>query len=386
VHTHFPKRLHRQQPNRDFELSTKVFKDLGHAYIFQSTMKCLWSHLATMNRVERVPPSLEMANGYGMHACYLAMLGWQKRSARYGARGLALAGQFNNLLVRGETYSHFGIGDYASSRYEPGIEHLTKAITAFEQTGDFWELHLAHFHKGCCHFGLGDLAPAVAEARWVFESSARIGDSRPMCSSWLWARATQGNLPFDQLRGCFPCRPDDVMSTVHGIMAEGLWHSFHSRTQESLEAFARAADMVRKSLCINSHTILVLPMLAGALRRRADAIAVNDPRQARVLRGRALRAAKWAARLTRIFPAAYPLALRELSLALAARGKLRKALRAAEKSCHAAELQKAKYELMQSRLVSAQLMQKLALPSADEQCLAAQAALDEIEKTARVER
>jgi len=381
VHTCLPGRLHRQQTNRDFDLTIKVLDGLTHAYIFQSTTKLLWSHLATMNRVERVPPTPQMASCYGTHAVFTAMLGWQSRSARYGARGLAAAEQFNDLLVRGKTYNYFGVGDYASSRYEQGIEHLAKAVAAFERAGDYWELHIARFHRGCCYFGLGDLGQAVAEARWVFESSARIGDSRPMCSSWLWARATQENLPFEDLRSCFPSRPDDVMSTVHGIMAEGLWHSFHNRTQESLEAFERAADMVRKSLCVNSHTILVVPMLAFALRRRAEAVAPTDARQASVLRRRALRAAKWAVRLTRIFPAAYPLALRELALALAARGRPRKALRVAEKSCSVAQRQKAKYEYAQSLLVRGNLATQLGHADGPQLVAEAQSQLDAIEKT-----
>jgi eukaryotic-like serine/threonine-protein kinase len=382
VHTLRPGSLHRHQTNREFELSVKTFKDLAPAYIFQSTLKLLWGHLAMMNRMERVPATLELPFCYAEHALFLSMLGWHSRSARYGQKGLAIAEKCSDLLIRGKTYNYFGIGNYASARYEQSIEHLGKAIAGFEQAGDLWELHLAHFHKGCCHFGLGDLAQAIAEARWVFESSARIGDSRTMCSSWLWARATQGNFPFEETKSCCPSRPDDIMSTVHGIMAEGLWHSYHGRTQESLEAFQRAAGMVRKSLCVNSHTILVVPMLAGALRRRADAISATDARQASALRRRALRTAKWAARLTRIFPAAYPLALRELSLALAAKGRLHKALRAAEKSCRVAERQKAKYELAQSRVVCAQLMQRHGVATADEQLREAQTALAEIEKTA----
>ena len=61
-------------------------------------------------------------------------------------------------------------------------------------------------------------------------------------SSYLWARATRGNIPFEQLKSCYPCRPDDVMSTVHGVMAEGHWHRFHGRTAESLQMFEQAGE------------------------------------------------------------------------------------------------------------------------------------------------
>ena len=118
-----------------------------------------------------------------------------------------------------------GIGLWlAAARYDQSLAHLNEAIAACEKAGDLMDLHVAHFHKGCCHFGLGELAEAVAEARGTFASSARIGDSRMMCSSWLLVRATGGDFPFDELRGCIPLRPDDVMSTVHATLAEGLWH------------------------------------------------------------------------------------------------------------------------------------------------------------------
>lgn len=381
----FPGRLHQKTSSIQSVSSIHVFNRLTETLAFQNTPKLVWSHLATMNRVEPRRYSPHLAYSCGVHSAFMAMLGWQGRSRRFGERSIALAESFDDLFTRGRVYSYCGIGNYASARYDDGLAHVSAAIQAFEKAGDLWQTHLARFHKGCCHFGLGQLRQAVAEARAIFASSARIGDSRTLCSSWLWARATEGDFPFDELRSCFPCRPDDVMSTVHGMMAEGLWHSHQGRSQESLEAFARAAAVVKRTLCINSHMIVVMPMLAGALRRRADALVATDARQANKLRRRALRTARWAARVTRLFPAAHPLSLRELSLALSASGKHRRALKAAQRSCAVAERQAAKYEYAQSQVVRAQVRQKLGLPDADDEWRAARAALDEIEQTARAE-
>jgi hypothetical protein len=66
---------------------------------------------------------------------------------------------------------------HASACYDDGISRLSEAIEAFDKAG-ISELHLAHFHRGCCHFGLGNLAEAIAEARWTFASVPRLGDSR----------------------------------------------------------------------------------------------------------------------------------------------------------------------------------------------------------------
>jgi hypothetical protein len=82
-----------------------------------------------------------------------------------------------------------------------------------------------------------------------------------------------------------------------------------------------------------------------------------------------------------LFPAAYPLSLRERSLILAVYGKTWKALKYADKSCAVAERQKAKYEHAQSLLVRGKIAHQLGLPEAEEQIHTAEAALDEIERT-----
>jgi tetratricopeptide (TPR) repeat protein len=54
---------------------------------------------------------------------------------------------------------------------EEGVERLSDAVVAFEKTGDMWELHIAHFHEGCCQFGLGNLAEAVEEIAKITTAS-----------------------------------------------------------------------------------------------------------------------------------------------------------------------------------------------------------------------
>jgi tetratricopeptide (TPR) repeat protein len=380
IHSVLPFLLHRGKPSGRRELAIRLFRRLTHPYVFSNTPKLLWGQLSEMNRAEQLPVSLQLGMSYALHACLISMLGWSGRGGRYSGRSMTLARRFNDLLAQGYSSNYEGIGHYASARYEEGLARLGEAIEGFVKAGDLYELHLAHFHKGCCHFGLGNLGHAVAEARWTFASSARLGDSRTMCSSWLWARAMRGNIPFEMLKSCIPCRPDDIMSTVHGVLAEGYWHSYHGRTAEALQAYERAAGMVRKSLCVNSHTILTVPMLAMGLRLHGDAVQLTDPRQAEQVRRRAYRVAKWATRLTGLFPAAYPIAARERSLILAACGEIKKALRFADRSCAVADAQKAKYEHAQSLLVRGKIARQLGLAEADEQIRTAEAVIDDIER------
>jgi len=382
-HTLFPWQLYKNSPNSRLNNHILLFLRLCRPYSFQNVLKAIWSHLASMNRAELLPPSPHLAHIYSYHACIMSMLGWHSRGAVYGDRGVSFATQFEDAWIHGQTTTYRGVGCYASARYAEGVASLSSAVDNFEKAGDLWELNLAQFHRGCCYFGLGNLAAAIAQARWVFAASVRLGDSRSMCSSWLWARAMRGNIPFEEMKVCIPCRPDDIMSTVHGTLAEGYWHSFHGRTGEALKVFEQAATIVRQSQCLNSHTILVMPMLAMSLRLHADAIKAKDPQQAEHLLKRANRTAKWATRLTSLFPAAYPVALRERALVLAACGEKHKALKFAERSCVAAGLQKAKYEHSQSLLVRGKLAKELGLPEADEQIRTAEAAIEEIERPIR---
>jgi two-component system sensor kinase len=380
AHCLFPFLLHRKSPTQRRILIDRLFARVGHPYIFSSTPKLMWGHFAEINRSEQLPPSLQLAMCYSIHSCFASMLGWASRGARYGERSLLMARPYDDVLGVAYSNNYQGIGLYASARYEESLERLNEAIAAFEKAVDLYELHLAHFHKGCCHFGRGNLAEAVAEARWTFASSTRLGDSRTLCSSYLWARATRGNFPFEELRGCYPCRPDDVMSSVHGIMAEGHWHTFHGRTAEALRAFERAGAMVKQSVCVNSHTILALPNLAAASRRHAETMATQDPRQSEELLRRADKLSRWATRITSLFAAAYPVALRERALILAARGKRKRALKFADKSCTVALAQKAKYEHAQSLLVRGQIARQLGRHEADDQIRQAEAAIEAIER------
>jgi two-component system sensor kinase len=332
-----------------------------------------------MNRAELLPPSPGMAFSYAFHACLISMFGWHARAAPYGELAQKVGRELSDLRISAHSSHYQGIGMYASARFEDGLARLIEAIAAFEKVGDLREVCLARFHKGCCHFGLGEIAEAVAEARWTFASSARLGDARMFCSSYLWARATRGNLPFEDLKSCYPCRPDDIMSTVHGIMAEGHWHRFHGRTAESVAAFEQAGKLIRKNFCVNSHMIVALPELATALRLHAETLAATDPQECQRLRARSYRLSKWGARITRLFPAAYPLTLRELAEILVVRGKLAKALKVADRSCAVAEKQKARYEHAQSLLVRGRIAQRLNRPEAAEQIRTAEAAMTEME-------
>ena len=193
AHSLRPGRLHREPPSSRGDLAVRFLYRLANAHAFRLTPKALWYHLAGMNLSESLPLSQHVGVTYAYHGCITSMLGWLSRGNRYGDRAVAVAREFDNFWELGECCNYSGIGHYASALYEEGLAQLTKAIEFFDKAGDLWELNMAHFHKGCCHFGLGDLAEAIAEWRWAFAASVRLGDSRTMCSSYLW-RGPRGGI------------------------------------------------------------------------------------------------------------------------------------------------------------------------------------------------
>jgi tetratricopeptide (TPR) repeat protein len=380
LHSFLPFLRHRKAPSDRLHLIIRFFELLSISYMYTSTFKMVWAQFVGMNRAELLPPSPDLALSYAAHGCIMSSLGWHARGLTFGNRAVSIAKAFDNLSVQAYCFTARGFGCCASARYEEALAHLNEGIATCEKAGDQWMQHLARFHRGYCHYRLGNLAEAIAEARWMFACSERVSDSRALCASYLWARAAGGNIPFEELANRYPCRPDDIMATVHSIMARGYWHSYHGRTAEALEAFEEAARLVRTSWCVNFHTIGVLPALVGALRIHAGAVQQKNAHQGEQMRRRAFRLAKWATRITRFFPTVYPHALRERSLMLAAYGKTWKALQFAEKSCIVAERQQAKYEQAQSLLVRGNLARRLGLPEADEQIRTAEATLEEIDR------
>lgn len=159
------------------------------------------------------------------------------------------------------------------------------------------------------------------------------------------------------------------------LSVETLWHLAHGRTTQAVEAASEAVAVFRREWILNLETVHCLPMLARALREHAAALEADHPSQARQLRAQGLRVARWGARLAYWLRLEYPFALRELSLAWAAQGRRRRALRYARKSCVIAEQQGAAYEHAQSLLVCGTLCQRLGRAEADEQIENAQSSL-----------
>lgn len=367
---------HKMKTSREELLAVKVAELLGgFAYHFHSTPKMLWAHFLTKNLVDRLPQSKLTMSTYALHGGIAAMLSFGRRGASYAEQSREMAEYFDDKLLSGVVSAMQGIGEYATAQYQQGIRSSQEAVERLQISGDFYHLHLSQFHLGSCYLGLGKLEEAIAQAKQTFQSAARVGDSRVLCSSYLWARATGGDFPFDQLQPHFPHRPDDIMSTAHGMMAEAHWHAFHGRTEAALRIFKEAAKSIWQSRCINSHTILVLPNLADATRVHAQTLKSSDPTASRQLLRRANKLARRATWLTRFLPTAYPQSLRVRALTLNDMGCRKKALKFIDRSCNVAQRQQAAFEHAQSALIHAELKLQTGAPEAEQELTKARANL-----------
>jgi tetratricopeptide (TPR) repeat protein len=381
-HLLFPKRLHTQAPTRRSELTGRLCIRLAYGYLTHNSPKALWAILAGMNHAERYPPSLPLAFayvGYGGFVC--SVFHAYSRALIYINRSMELRREFNDLGGIAQSLYIHGVLLFASARFEESIAKLDESLDLYRKAGDQWEINATRLFWALCHEKLGNLPETIEVARPKFAEGVRLGDDNS-CHFGLsaWSIGARGSLPFEELKSLFRALPDNIVATAMLLMAEAYWHWFHARTEEALQALERAYQMVKSSRAINWLTIGTLPCLVTALRRHADVLEAKDVRQSQSLRRRAFRLAKWATRLTRFFPPHYPHALRELSFSYAAKGRLRKALRVAEKSCAVAEGQNAKCEYAESLLLRGQLERQLGLPEADEKIRKAEGALAAFEK------
>jgi tetratricopeptide (TPR) repeat protein len=374
-HRLFPGRLHRAASSARSDLTSRLYGRTAYAYFMSNSSKAMWGIQAAMNQGERFPPSPALAFGYAGYAITLMMLGRSARALHYVDRSIALSRELNDQSGIANSLLAHGSLLYASARYKEGIAKLDEAIELYRRA-DLFDINAALLHWGLCQDKLGNLSAIIELSQTVFAKDVPHGDDNSgHFSLFGYSLGTRGNLPFEELRACLRPLPDNVVATSLLLLGEGYWHWFHSRTGEALRVFESAWQMVKTNAALNHLTVATLPWLVTALRRHADTLESDDARQCHRLRKRAFRLAKWAARLTRFFPPHYPHSLLELSHAYTARGRLKKALGLAEKSCAVAEGQSAKYEHAESLLLRGQLERQLGLPQADEHIRTAEAVL-----------
>ncbi|MBL8818571.1 MAG: protein kinase [Planctomyces sp.] len=385
IHCCVPWSKRTREPNRHIDLANHLLGKLCYAYYCHNVLYLLWASLAGLNRAERLPPSAALAFNYVVHANDMAVLGWHSRADRYYASAMELSTRLNDQWGAAHAMNHSSLGSLGAARFEDTIQKAIPGTIAFSKLGDLLEEHFAHFSIGMSQYGLGNLNEALQKAKWIFDSCVRHGDNvfGPMALC-LWARASRGQLPVDELVGCLDILPGNNLASICVLMTEGYWHLHHKRTGDAVRAFEQAWQISWKNSYIVTYNSWVLSDYAMALRLHfesdnASGAEGNGEAERAVQRRQWMRIAKWANRLSLVLPPERPRALRELALAYADHGNLKKAWKLANQSCRKAEETKAAYEYAKSLLVTGQVGLKLDRPESQQQIQQALTQLSQIE-------
>ena len=381
-HCLFPFRLYRGSANENSDLTNHLLGRMEWALYAHNVLKLLWASMAGLNRAERIPRSKSLVINYVVHANDMAVLGWHNRAEKYYRMAISLSEELNDQWGAALGLAHFAFGCVGAGRYEQSLEMATPSRISFTKLGDLFELHLTYTNLAKAEYGLGNLAVAFQHSKWLFDSCVRHQDNcLGAWAAYFLTRCCRGQLPVDELIGCVQVLPGNSLAKSPALMAEAFWHSENGRSIEALVAIEKAWKVCLDNLYIVSLNSNVLCQLVTTLRLHAESLDAQGSKEATKVWRRFVKMAKWANRLSWFLPPERAHALRELSLAYAHQGRIKKAWNLAALSCKKAEALKAKYEYAKSLLVLGQLAKKLGRPEADDQIHQAQTEIVRIEKS-----
>jgi two-component system sensor kinase len=267
---------------------------------------------------------------------------------------------------------------YADSRYAECVVKCREAIRLLEQTGDYWQVHIARYQIAASLYRLGDFHGALKECRINYDSGIRLGDEQASGIIMdVWARVTKGCVPGDILRTEVQRIRHDAQGTAQVLLAEGLQLIQAGDVEKAALILEKAKALVHRAGVRNAYTSPIVVWSAHAWRRCAEQRPTYSPRRRVYLRC-AESAVRRAIRESWLYKNDLPQALREYAQILAMQGRIRKIPRLLDRSLAEAERQHARYEYAQSLLVKADLGRELGWPDSDCQRKESQAILAEV--------
>jgi len=365
------------------ELKFRLIHRVNYPYHFRNTPRQTWSTLLLANLGGRSESDSSFALAQVVSSVSVnSTFGWDLRGNQYLQRALQAAQRGGDKNVSGTVlrlsgYSLLGVGRFT----EAAATFQEAAVLFQDEIPDFWQRILSRLWLSTSLFRMGRIMESAELSCEIFAIAVRARQDRvaQMAMDPL-ARATDGGLPFLELRKKIQLAPDDITTTIQLMIAETLHHIHRGETNEAVSSAEAAVELLKKHWIMNLWTVSAISTIARALREHADRLARDGNRQCRAYRMRSLRVSRWAVRVSRFLKIDYPTSLRELSLALAASGRLGRALRYAHQSCAVAEKQCARYEYSQSLLVCGQLGEKLGKQSARQQIEQAEAQLVDFDR------
>ena len=373
---------HRGPPPAITQQQIAIFSRLAYTYWFgRGAVPCLWAHLREMNLAERYGPSPSLGQAWSEHGPAMSMLPWTSRGLRYVEHSLQIRRDLNDVWGQGQTYHFAGVLYYAASRFQETIDSCRRSIGLLERTGDRWELNAAGWQMALAAYRLGDLRGAARIARGVYESALEIGDVQASVSAvGVWAKATDGDIPEEidtELLRRQAHASGDVATVAQSAQAHAIRAMRHGRFDEALDALEEAQRMVSDRGARQENVVTLLPWIATARRRRAQAIELDQASRSRQLRTARV-AARRARRLARLYRNNLPHALRECAYVDALTGHPRRALRHIQRSIEVAQSQGARHEEALSLNARGHIGVEAGWPGAHDDCAQGEALLAQL--------
>jgi diguanylate cyclase (GGDEF)-like protein/PAS domain S-box-containing protein len=357
AHTVAPRVVRRRPPpNQNARLAMRFYSRLAYAYWFRKgRVPCVWAHVREMNLAERHGPSSELAQAWSEHAPVMTMIPWYARGITYANKSLELRRELGDVWGQGQSLGFYGVVLYASSRYEESLAACQEAVRLLGLTGDQWEMNTARWHIAFCHYRLGRWREAALVASEVHYDAESIGDmSSAGIALSAWSRSTGGSVPAEATARALRRQNEDRHTTTEIHLAEAVRLLAEGDSAAAASMLDLAWRGVREAGLRQEYVVPVLPWLATALRAELEDLDAGDERLPRV-RAEHLRTARRAVRISRSYRNNAPHALRELALAHAAAGRVRRCRRLLDRSVTVADAQGAAWERSRSALELARL-------------------------------
>ncbi len=359
-HTCLPKLfLQRKQrlPDAVERLHLHLLSRYGHACWFASTkLRCLWAHLRSMNLAECYQPTAELAQAYSDHGPAMSLIPLIRRGIAYASRSYQIRREFGDRWGQGQALHYQGIVLFAAGRFEECINSCNQGIEYLEQTGDYWEVHMARYQVAAAHFYLGNLTEANQEALRLYRSGIELGDHQASGISLdVVARAKFGSPNWNVFEQELARDRVDTQGQAQLLIGQGVKLIDEGKYEDAETTFRLAAKTARQSGVRNVYVIPSLAWLATAIRLQADAIPGFNPQHRKLLLNRAAVICFKAKLISWPYPHIRPHLLRERGLIELMKGNGKRGVQLIRKSIRIAIRMNAKYE----QQLSSYLLQKL---------------------------
>ncbi len=355
------------KPNETQLLVLRLLSRLAHAYWFvRGKARVFWSHLVGLNLAELYEPTPELAQAYSEHAPGMTLIGYFSRGITYAKKSLEIRKSLGDVWGQGQSLHYHSVVLYTASRFRECIDVGREAVRLLERTGDFWEVHIAHYQIAASQYRLGDLQAAREEAEWIHRSGILLGDHQASGISLdVWARADPANIPPAILETEIQRVRHDAQGTGQVLLGEGARLVAAGELERAEAVFRRAIAVARQAHVWNTYISPNLAWLATTLRIAAESRVSYGWKYQRLMLRRAKSVARHALRETFRFPNELPHALREYAAILAMLGQTRQARRLFRKSLTAARRQEAAYEYLLTWQLRNRVGRALGWPEAD---------------------